>query len=268
MTVRDEDVAQLTVLLSPERLGALTQLTGNAKAAIELHQETLRLGASLMNVIASIEIALRNAVCESLGQHFGVGGWLIQPPAPFQWKEPERKKIVIALDSARRAEYSKMTQAEKHALDALAFPNGRPAYLSHLTRAKARRAQIAVTDGKVIAEITLYIWKRLYGPDYEHSLWRPALKKTFPNKKVKRSQVADHLETIYQARNRLAHHEPVLHKRFSGTITSIDFIIQHLGAAAPSPNTPLALLVEGDIINLNKQADELHNRLNAFRVLP
>ena len=47
-------IASLTSLLSPERLSALTKLTKSAEKAIELHQETLRLGAALMNVIATI----------------------------------------------------------------------------------------------------------------------------------------------------------------------------------------------------------------------
>lgn len=266
MPIHDEDVAPLTVLLSPERLGALTQLTGNVKAAIELHQEILRLGAALMNITASVEIALRNAICENLGQHFGAAGWLIAPPAPFQWKEPEKKKIILALDSARRAEYSKLTQTEKHTLDTLAFPNGRPGHLSHLNRAKARRGQITVSDGKIIAELTLYIWKRLCGPDYEHSLWRPTLKKTFPHKQVKRANVANQLETLYQSRNRLAHHETVLYKRFSDTMNAIKFIVEHLQADPPSPQTPLSRLVADDVEEVELRAQALHARLQSFRV--
>lgn len=268
MLLQDDDVAMLTVLLSPERLGTLTQLTGSARTAIELHQETLSLGASLMNVTAVVEIALRNAISENLTQHFGTADWLLRPPAPFQWKEPEKKKILLGLDSARRAEYSKLTQAEKHALDSNAFPGGFPAQLSHLRRAQKRREQIVVTNGKVIAELTLYFWKRLYGPEYEQSLWRTSLKKTFPYKKLKRADIANNLEHIYQSRNRLAHHEPVLHKRFTDTMNSIRFVIENLAAQTPNNNTPLARLVADYIVEVNKKADALHTRLAAFRVGP
>ncbi|MEQ1937700.1 hypothetical protein ABMA46_05535 [Mesorhizobium sp. CN5-321] len=265
MPIEDTDTAALTLLLSPERLATLSQLTGNVKAAIELHQETLRLGAALMNITASIEIALRNAICENLGQHFAVAGWLLNPPAPFQWKEPEIKKIKLALDSARRSEYAKLSQAEKHALDALAFPNGSPAHLSHLNRAKARRAQIHVSDGKIIAELTFYIWKRLCGPDYEHTLWKPTLKRVFPFKKVGRAEIADHLENLYQARNRLAHHEPVLHGRFSEAVAAIKFIVRHLQASPPTDQTPLARLIAEDLIALEAQAAALHRELDTYR---
>lgn len=268
MALLDEDIGPLTALISPERLASLQQLTGSTREAIELHQETLRLGAGLMNIIASVEIALRNAVCENLSQHFGAENWFLYPPVPFHWKEPEEKKLKAALDSARKSEYSKMNQAEKAALDILAFPNGKPANLGHLTRAKKRRAQINVTNGKVIAEVTLYFWKKLYGPDYEQQLWKTSLKRTFPYKKISRSDVAENLENIYQARNRLAHHEPVLHKRFSETMDSIQFVIEHLGTKKPRSDTPLAKLIDADLVDLRAKAQALHTRLDAFRSAP
>lgn len=264
MPIEDGDLAPLTLLLSPERLAPLTELTGNVRAAIELHQETLRMGTALMNVIATVEIALRNAACDNLARHFDTPGWLFAPPL-FQWREPERSKISLALDSARRAEYSKLTQAEKHGLDEDAFPNGPPAQLSHLGRARARRQQIAVSDGKVIAELSFYIWKRLYGPDYEHSLWRTTLKRTFPYKKISRSQVADALEVLYQTRNRLAHHEAVLQRRFESAVSAIRFVVSHLHAALPSCETPLSHLVEEDLARVVDQATLLHSRMNLYR---
>ena len=179
MAIDAADLPALIALLSPERLAALRTLTGSAGTAIELHQSTLRLGAALMNVTATIEIALRNSVAENLSNYFGVPNWVQQPPVAFRWKEPERKKITTAVDSARRAEYSKLSQADKAKLDSLAYPKGRPPNTSHLKRALDRRRHIPVTEGKVIAELTLYFWKRLYGPEYEQTLWRTTLKRTF-----------------------------------------------------------------------------------------
>ncbi|MFN8831637.1 MAG: hypothetical protein ACK50Q_09320 [Labrys sp. (in: a-proteobacteria)] len=265
MALEDSDIAAIAVLLSPERLAALTALTGSTRMAVELHQATLSLNAELMNVIASIELALRNTVSENLTAFFGVPGWLIRPVAPFQWKQIENNLVKKALDSARRAEYSKMTQAQKGALDALAYPSGRPPNTSHLKRAVDRRKQIHVSDGKIIAETTMYFWKRLYSSDYEQSLWRTTLKRTFPNKSLKRAQVADKIEDIYQARNRLAHHEPVLHKRFRDTITGIEFVTNNLSAATPSNTTPLAKLIADDLKSVKDKATALHDRLAAFR---
>lgn len=268
MTINDGDVEALTLMFSPERLRALMTLTGSAQTAIELHQETLQLGASLMNLTATIEIALRNSVCENLSRHLTVPNWLLEPPVWFQWREPEKNMIKRALDSARRAEYSKLMQAQKAALDALAYPRGRPPNTSHLKRAQDRRKQIVVSEGKVIAELTLYFWKRLYGPEYEQTLWRTSLKRTFPYKKLSRAIVATQLEHIYQSRNRLAHHEPVLHKRFADTMRAIDFLLQHLETTLANSATPLANLLGGDIADVNAKAAALHARLDAFRIKP
>ena len=265
INLEDADIAELTILLSPDRLAALTKLTGSARSAIELHQQTLNLGACLMNVIASLELALRNKVCENLTAFFGSPGWLTHPPAPFQWRAIENANAQKALESARRASYSKLGQVEKGALDAKAFPNGIPANTSHLRRAVLRRRQIVVTDGQVVAETTFYFWKRLFSADYEHGLWRPTLKRTFPNKHLKRPQVADRLEHIYQARNRLAHHEPLLHKRFTDTIAAVEFVSRNMGVASESPDTALAKLIAADLQTVKDRATKLHTTLDSFR---
>lgn len=265
MPTAEHETAMIARFLSHERLSALVELTGSPAAAIALHQETLRVGAGLMNVIATVEIALRNSVSENLGHHFGVTRWLTQTPVHFKWRDIERKKIEQALDSARRAEYSKLSQAEKGQLDALAYPDGRPPQTSHLKRAKDRRKRIEVSEGQVIAELTMYFWKRLYGPEYDQSLWRETLKRTFPYKKLSRADIAIQLEKIYQARNRLAHHEPVLHKRFADTVAAIRFVVERLDTASPSLNTPLASLVNIDLTDVCQRAADLHKKLETYR---
>ncbi len=219
-----------------------------------------------MCVTATVEIALRNTVCDNLANHFASPAWLLAPPLPFTWRDTERKSVSRALDSARRAEYSKLSQVEKAALDATAFPQGRPANLSHLDRARARRRQMNVTTGKVVAELTLHFWKRLFGPEYEHSLWRPTLKKTFPNKQISRATIAAHLENVYQSRNRLAHHEPVLHKRCDDTIKSVEFVIENLSTPSRNSETPLAKLLADEIADVKARSKDLHDRLAAFRL--
>ena len=268
MPVPAADTAMLTDLLSPERLGALLTLTGSAEAAIELHQETLQVGAALMVVTATVEIALRNAVCETLAQHFAVPNWLQQPPVTFRWRPPEAGKITKAIDDAKRDTYAKLDQAGKGALDALAYPKGRPPNTPHLKRAKDRRRNLQVSHGKVVAELTLYFWKRLYGPEYEQTLWRTALKRTFPDKALKRAEVAVQLEHIYQSRNRLAHHEPVLHKRFADTVAAVEFVAQRLGMRKPDVGSPLAELLAGDLAQAKARAAALHAKLDAFRPPP
>jgi hypothetical protein len=260
------ELEHLKRLLSEERLKALVELTASDQAAVELHQDTLRLGTTLMVTIATIEIALRNSVYANLTTYFGLKNWLLQPPVPFQWQKQELGKVAMALDAAKRSEYAKLPQVEKHGLDLLAYPAGRPPHTSHLTRSKDRRKQIPVTNGKVVAELTFYFWKRLYGPEYEQSLWRTTLKKTFPFKKISRATVAINLELIYQTRNRLAHHEPVLRKRFEDTIRAIEFVVQHLEVQVPSIQSPLAKLLTNDMAEAKARHSALILKLDAFRI--
>ncbi|WP_029005970.1 hypothetical protein [Azorhizobium doebereinerae] len=266
MAFGSDDVASLALMLSAERLGALNKLTGSAQTSIELHQQTLRLSASLMVVIATIEIALRNAVCENLAQHFGVADWLQRPPLPFTWRTPEKQKISAAHDSAKRAMYAKLSQRDKASLDVGIQQTGHSRSLSHVERVKARRKHIQVSEGQVVAELTLFFWKRLYGPEYDHWLWKPTLKRTFPHRTITRAKVAGELEKIYQARNRIAHHEPVLHRRFYETLSAVEFVVQNMMVAEPNVSTPLARLLSDDVRGVMLEAEHLHARLDAFRL--
>ena len=99
----------------------------------------------------------------------------------------------------------------------------------HVVRVQRRQDKISVTDGQMISELALGFWKGLYGQKYQHTLRVPTLKRTIPNRKISRSEVASRLETIYQSRNRLAHHEPVLDKRFGDTVGAVEFVIRELG---------------------------------------
>ncbi|MEX1034880.1 MAG: Abi family protein [Sneathiella sp.] len=264
MNLNDNDIRLIGTLLSAERLNALETLTGSTREAIELHQQILRLGASLMTVTAVIEIAIRNAVCNNLSDHFNTPDWLLNPPPPFEFRESEKNNIGKALASARRAEYTKLKQNEKHTLDNQAFPMGKPRDLKHKKRAAKRQEKINVTTGKVIAELTLFFWKRMYANDYEETLWKTSLKRTFPDKKLRRADISPHLEQIYQTRNRLAHHEPVYGWRIEKTLKSIEFVTKRLGADHADNENPLAKLLFEDIKLVHEQSACLKKRIASF----
>lgn len=77
----------------------------------------------------------------------------------------------------------------------------------------------------------------MYSREYETLLWKPSLKKVFPNKDLKRNQISDALESIYVARNRVAHHEPLYGGRLAKTMKAIDFVRNSLGAKRPIEDT-------------------------------
>jgi hypothetical protein len=264
MELREEDLAAITLLLSSERLGTFLSLAGSASSAVALHQQTLRLAGTLMSVTAVVEIALRNTICDHLTAHFATDDWLRKPPRPFVWREQEKTRIGEAVASAQRATYTKMNAAQKQALDERLFRNGVPAHFSHEHHVKTRQRAIAVRKGQVIAQLTLFFWKRLFSAEYEQSLWRPALKRVFPDKALRRADVALQLERIYQTRNRIAHHEPVYGHRLLDAMAAVDFVLAKLGCSQSGEITPLGQLLKGDRQLLSEQAKALQIRLDAL----
>lgn len=265
MELLDHDIASIALFLSSERLATFHTITGSQKEAILLHQQMLQFGTTLMTVTAVIEIATRNAICERITSQFGGGGWLRTPPAPFVWEKSEEDKIRQAELSARKAIYAKKNQMDKHALDSLAYPNGVPANLTHEEISKARQKQIIVADGQVIAQLTMFFWKRLFSATYEQTLWGRTLKHIFPDKHLKRTDVAIHFEEIYQARNRIAHHEPIYDRRMDKILNAIDFVVKNFGITDATGKTPLGKLLEADINTLYKEAQYLKIKLESFR---
>lgn len=263
--LEDDELEAIALLLSSDRLHRFRALAGSTRVAITLHQQTLQLGGSLMSVTAVLEIALRNAVCDRLTLHFQTENWLLKPPPVFAWRDEERRRIVMAVRAAQRTQYAKLDASQKRQLDEVAFRRGVPAGISHEHRSGARQKAIGIPAGQVIAQLTLYFWKRLFSVDYDHSLWKPALKRIFPGKQVTRAAVAANLESIYQTRNRIAHHEPVYGNRLDDTLDAIDFIAAQLGAARSDGRTPLSKMLEKERSALGDQAAALRSRIDALR---
>lgn len=240
-----DDAEHISGFLSAPRLQTFLDLTksGLREDAIELHQATMSLGVAIMAVTGLIEVSLRNAACKQFDTMFGRPDWLRNPPPALQWQSLEGSSIRRAQKQARRAAYSKMAGPQKTALDAQAFPNGRPPSLSHEQVATQRQAVIAVADSQVIAQLTMHFWKRLFSDQYEAMLWKRGMRKIFPNKSLSRADVASQLEVIYEMRNRLAHHEPVYGSRLEAVLYAISFVSTHLGNRDPNVVSPFAKLI-------------------------
>lgn len=240
-----EDVVEINQFLSVPRLGTYIDLvkSQSPEDAIELHQVTMSLGIAIMAVTGLIEVSLRNTACKELDISFGGAGWLRSPPASLKWSGFEINAINTAEKHARRAVYSKMDGVSKSALDTLAFPNGTPQGIKHRKLAEKRQATIQVADSQVIAQLTMNFWKRLYSINYDKTLWKRGLKRTFPNKRLSRADIASHLEVIYETRNRLAHHEPVYGSRLESILNAIEFVSTNLGSVYSSEDNSFSKLI-------------------------
>ncbi|MDE2597787.1 MAG: hypothetical protein KGL44_13015 [Sphingomonadales bacterium] len=223
--------------ISAERLRTYQAHTDLQKRAVALHNHTLQLGTSLMAMIALLELSLRNITNQRLVADFGDPDWLLPGHATLPLKPFERNAISKAYSQAQKGAYSKLSYKDKAALDDQAYPNGIPPRTPHKTIAKKRQSLFQPSHGQVISQTTLSLWKRLYAAEYENTLWRPSLRKIFPNKSLKRGDVSTALETIYSVRNRVAHHEPVYGQRLDETIAAIQFIRSNIGARKGEEDT-------------------------------
>lgn len=245
-------------LISQERFATYKALTGDENDALELHQQVMMLNASLHATSGMIEIALRNSIWHKIGDKFETPDWLRSRPLPFRLISRESNQITQAEKRAKRAAYAKLSNSEKKDLDQLVFSDGRHEELSHVEMAKRRQSAIDVSDGQVIAQLTIYFWKNLFAESYEPSLWKPCLKEIFPNKTYKRSDISKHLEILYQTRNRLAHHEPVYGKRLENIVNSIEFMAINLGSRRPSEDCEVAKFTKPLRIRMNIDVENFH----------
>lgn len=223
--------------ISEERLKTYENQTDTRVRAIALHNQTLQLGTSLMSMIALFELALRNSTNMRISETFGDQNWLISssPVVPLLTKE--KTAVKTAIQQAQKSAYAKLSYREKGYLDAFAFPGGVPPHTSHEKRTQQRQKLFVVSHGQVVSQTTFHFWKRLFSSEYGDSMWKPCVKKVFPNKNLGRSDVSHALEKVYAIRNRVAHHEPVYGARLHDVIEALDFLRDNLGARAGETNT-------------------------------
>jgi hypothetical protein len=79
------------------------------------------------------------------------------------------------------------------------------------------------TNGAVVAELPFAFWVGLLGPKNENEIWRKALYKAFQNRPrgTERKIVHNALDSIRRLRNRIAHHEKILHRDLRANHTTI-----------------------------------------------
>ena len=208
-------------LISSERLRTFERQTDTQARAVALHNHTLQLGASLMSLIALLELALRNSTNQRLIDDFADADWLLPGHSAVPLKPREQATVADATGYARRAAQSKLNEQLR-------------AQNQSIPR---RPPPIAVTHGQVLSQTTFAFWRRLYSDEYEATLWKRSLKRVFPNKSLQRADLSKALAAIHEARNRAAHHEPIYGTKLDQAMDALDFIRNHLGARTESDDT-------------------------------
>lgn len=161
--------------LSSDRLSKYLELASeNKEQALILYVKNTRLSEAFYTPLQGIEVCLRNAVHRSLVNLRGE-----------DWHEPGVAPL----------QYPLTEMIEK-------------------AKASLRAGRKDITPGRVVAELSFGFWVSILGPRYETTLWRPALRHAFPNRPrgVERKQVQGTLNVVRRLRNRIAHHERILHR--------------------------------------------------------
>ena len=78
-------------------------------------------------------------------------------------------------------------------------------------RQSLRREHKPHNPGRIVAEVNFGFWVALFAKKYDATLWRTVLHGLFGRERT-RGRLHDQLDRLRTLRNRIAHHEPILHR--------------------------------------------------------
>jgi hypothetical protein len=144
MTMHMVDPARLPnlpAIIAPERLGTyLRACRGDPQRAVRLYTWNVEIAAAMWGPLHVLEVALRNAIHHRLAEYAGRRDW---------WRRlllhhPQPEQVAAAIRAAA-----------------------------------ANHPAVALTDGHVVAELSLGFWTALLANRYHARLWEPALSGVF-----------------------------------------------------------------------------------------
>ncbi len=161
-------------VFSVQRMGKyFNRYPNNEEKAIIHYKSNIELSESFYSILSVFEVSLRNSLHRELTTHFGTDDWYLRVGSV-----PGLRNLTASINTAKR----------------------------HI----ANRNE-SITANKIIAELNLGFWVRLFNTEYELILWKP-LRKAFPyleKSQRQRSNVSAPVNKIRDFRNRVFHHEPI-----------------------------------------------------------
>jgi hypothetical protein len=168
------DKVYLESVFSVERMAKYFLLRpGDDGKSIIHYQCNIQVSEAFYPTISTLEVALRNSVNRALIRKYGAPDWYNHFPVI-----PPLAKLTAEIDTAK-------------------------------TLIRHRRELL--THSKIIAELTLGFWVRLFNTEYERILWKD-LRLSFPylpKAERQRHRVSAPLNNFRNFRNRIFHHEPI-----------------------------------------------------------
>lgn len=174
------ELASLERCLSLDRLGPYRAACGGGLAdAVALYEWNAQVSAALGETLGHMEVLLRNSM------HDALTAWSARVLSEPRWYLNPGSVLTV--------------QAEEEIARA---------------RERATRDGRTETPGRVVAELTFGFWRYLLISRYERTLWLPCLRDAFPGLRGRgmRRDVDRAVRALHEARNRMAHHEPMFNR--------------------------------------------------------
>ncbi|WP_417516368.1 dihydropteroate synthase [Minwuia sp.] len=178
-------------LLSSERLSSYADIAASSNLnTLQAYEWNTKLSGAFYAPLQGLEIALRNTIDLTMKQAFDRDDWFRE----LEFQVPQQRAL---------------TQARKDL---------------------ARQIQQQTTSD-IVAKLSFGFWVGLLGPGYSaQGLWNRHLHRAFPEARLQRKECHRALDRLRKLRNRIAHHEPILHRDL---VTDHDLILEVLGWICP-----------------------------------
>lgn len=187
-------VRDLEAALSPPRFATYVRAAGGDRdRAMDLYWWNTQVAAALYTPLQFAEIAVRNAAVEAIAAEFG----------PNWHRHP-------GFQSSLRPRVGRM-QMRGHLQDV------------------ARRHASA---GAAVAEMKFAFWQNLYVAAQDAVLWNKHLQTAFPaipagtSVQAGRGWIHDHIQTVRNLRNRIAHHELILSRNLAADLAAATKLVE------------------------------------------
>lgn len=198
MKCENIDFNDLEKVFSSERIGRyLEWASGDEKVAVNIYAKNIELSSSLYLPLHMIEVVLRNVVSEALKKEYGEK-WIFDCD-------------IFDSDWHKNQVYEKIERIKKN-------------------------NNINLTYGKVVAEQSFAFWTSMFGRKYDF-LWQKCLYQIVYKEKrsnVDRKTFSERLSKIRYLRNRIAHHEPIIHLNNIEYYNKIIYLLDLISCSAKS----------------------------------
>lgn len=178
----DYEASSLSVIeknLSKSRLHNYLRMAGfDAEYAVQQYLYNSRMSKSFLFPLHMLEVSLRNGIDEILKDMY-----------TQNWPESDAFRRILSQESLRTLDVA-------------------------IERVK-RLKKGAFSPNDVIAQLTFDFWSNLFRPEYDRSLWQTKLIDLIPNTTMKRNEFQKLVAKLNKFRNRVAHHEPIIHQDLS-----------------------------------------------------